>query len=190
MLNEISSKLNNITISGANLGSVNNVSFQLISKHFNFPPEEKKIIQFWEKIYLRWYERLENNEFPTSLISTEEGKVVINPGHPFHRAIASMSTLQGISIAGLVASEWYGILESEREALFCTFLNLLQEELPREPAGDLDSEQQSIYFRKRNAAVQNRNNAFRKHSSEKSVTLFFDGNNPLMKFLMKLLLES
>ena len=187
MLDEIKSKLKNVTLTGANLGSCQNVSFQSIaeSDKFGLTIEQKRILSIWEKIYLRLFEKLQNNEYPVNPILIKDGKVSISVGHPFHRASASISTLYGISVAGLVASEWYGILESEDEAYFCTFLNTLQEELP-DVNNDLSIEQQFDYSRRQTAAKKNRSNAFRSNPYIKSVTLFFDGNNEIMKFLMSL----
>ncbi len=188
MLEEITTKLKNVTLSGANLGNRQNVSFQSIAKsgEFDLTPEQRKILSNWERIYLRLFERLKNNEFPINPIPIEDGRVSIDVGHPFHRASASISTLKGISVAGLVASEWYGILESEDEAYFCTFLNKVQEEVPDIDNSELSIDEQRKYLRRQSAAKKNRNTAFCHSPCIKNIALFFDGNNPVMKFLMRL----
>lgn len=187
MLKEIEEKLRNVTLEGGNLVPVKNLSFKLITKSGNFEltPEQSRIISTWEEMYFKLFERMKNKEFPVEPIKIEDGKVEIAVGHPFHRANASINTLHGISVAGLVASEWYGILECEGEAYFCTFLDTLQEELPYKEFGRFPNKEEREYLRKYLCAKKNHNAAFSKDCMRK-VTLFFDGNNQVMKELINI----
>ena len=83
-----------------------------------------------KNIIMKSIEKLQNNEFPINPLKVENGVVIVDNGQLFHSFLASIGTLKAISKAGIVASEWFGILEDEAEAYCCAFLNQLQEELP------------------------------------------------------------
>ena len=67
----------------------------------------------------------------TSLLIMEiddNGNVVIPLNALNHRCSNSIESLKNISKYGLLASEWFGELESEREGCFCTFLSRMKGE--------------------------------------------------------------
>ena len=53
----------------------------------------------------------------------EDDKVVVEEGVLYHVCPPKMSSLEGISLGGLLCSEWFGVLENEGEARFCAFLS-------------------------------------------------------------------
>ena len=109
--NEIKEKLQNVKLNGANLGSVDNRSFLLISEHFDFLDEEsKKCLNYWENFYFTLFDLLLLPEYKVNFLSTIDDEVNISVGQPFHRMPANLQSLRNISISGLVASEWFGIL--------------------------------------------------------------------------------
>ena len=178
------SKLKNITVIGNNLGDVENVSFDFISRHFHFDERQKAIVENWERAYINMYDTLASGRYPTEKMSTEDGKVVIEQGSPFHRMPARLDSLRYISLGGLVASEWYGISESQGEAPYCTFLDRLQEELPRYPDNydQLSFDERNSYLQKYGISVRNHRSAFADNPRE--ITFYFDDKNPCMKKLM------
>ena len=97
----------------------------------------------------------------------DDGFVVI-PQHALnHRCSKKIESLREISNHGLLASEWFGELESEREGCFCTFLSRMKgEDYPY--YGDLAEDDKS------RLTIGN------------NVILFFDETNFLMKYLLHL----
>lgn len=181
--NEIKEKLQNVKLNGANLGSIDNRSFLLISEHFDSLDEEsKKCLNYWENFYFTLFDLLLLPEYKVNFLSTIDDEVNISVGQPFHRMQANLQSLRNISISGLVASEWFGILESEDEAYLCTFLDTLQQYIPEKTFGRTITEEERKYYRKYQASVRNFNNAFCIIGN--SISLFFDMNNPIMKMLM------
>lgn len=152
-------------VKGANLGKVD-VEFNLLSNFdWNADKEEKEIILYLENLY----KSLENkkdmylvNEFPV-----RDGKVIIKPGMINHRCSNDLDVLGYISKYGVLASEWFGILESEREACFCAFVSRLKN---------------SDYKLKGDLAEDN----YSRLNVGKDVLLFFDELNPVMKYLLHL----
>ena len=79
----------------------------------------KKVLTYLENLYLTCYKNSIAEEITSFLI--EDGKVQMSNesvGHTTH-----LSQMDGISRGGLLASEWFGELESEYEGRFCCFLS-------------------------------------------------------------------
>ena len=184
MFEDIKKKLSNVSLYGNNLGLSNTTSFDLISRRFEFESEDgKKIVEYWERMYFEIYIKLLNNEIPVHQLDIEDGIVNINSGHSFHRLPLRMVSLHNISVGGLLASEWFNILESESEAYLCTFLDTVQDELPQIDFGPYPTEEERVYLRKFHASLKNRRAAF--SIKKGGISLFFDINNPIMQMLIK-----
>lgn len=184
MFEHIKEELKNISIEGGNLAKQDDVSFDLISNHFSgLSDESKKILEHWQNFYFQIFEKLQNNEFPINPLKVESGVVTVDNGQLFHRFPASIETLKSISKAGIVATEWFGILEDEAEAYCCAFLNQLQEELPYKEFGPLPNEEERKYLNQYYEAIKNRNNAF--STSPRNATFFLDNSNQIMQMLIK-----
>lgn len=184
MFEHIKEELKNISIEGGNLRKQDDVSFDLISNHFsNLSDESKKILEHWQNFYFQIFEKLQNNEFPTNPLKVENGVVIVDNGQLFHRSLASIETFKGISKVGIVATEWFGILESENEAYCCAFLDQLQEELPYKEFGRLLNKEEERYLNQYREALHNRNAAFSSYPS--FATFFLDNSNQIMQMLMK-----
>jgi len=180
LYNEIKEKLKNVKLIGGNLGETDNHSFLLISEHFDLGDEETKCLNYWEKFYFELFDLLLLPEYKVNFLPTGDDKVNISTGQPFHCMAVNLQSLRNISISGLVASEWFGILESENEAYLCTFLDTLHENVPERVFGKSPTGEEINYMRKYSESVKNFRSAF----GSNSITLFFDMNNPIMKMLM------
>lgn len=100
-------------------------------------------------------------------ISIEDGKVNISRGMINHRCDYSMDTLRNLSKIGIVATEWFGIVESEREGCFCSFVSRMKgEDYPYK--GSLAEDDHS------------------RLNIGKDVLLFLDEDNETMKKLLHL----
>ncbi len=118
-----------------------------------------------ELLYLSIEEQLK--EQIINPMDIEDDAVVIPQNALNHRCSNSIESLQGISNYGLLASEWFGELESEREGCFCTFISRMKgNDYPYH--GDLAEDDQS------------------RLNIGKNVILFFDEKNPLMQYLLHL----
>lgn len=98
-----------------------------------------------------------------------DGKVNIQPGCLVHKRPADFESIRSISQSAFLASEWFGIPETEDEGLFCSFLTKL-----------IDQNDPSVSpLRKqyhKNTSV----------STPTTITFYFDQNNPLMQKLIRL----
>ena len=177
MFEKIKSELHNINLHGRNLGVSDTVSFDLITNHFQCDDETKKVIEFYEKAYFDIYEKLHNGEIEVNSLNVEDGLVNIKPGEVFHVMPSNFENLKNISVAGLVASEWFGLLESEAEAYFCAFVDQLQEEMPRVDYGRL-TEEEEIAQAKWIAFQKNHRSAFPYYTD--TISLFFDTDNEVL----------
>ena len=121
LFKKIRDALKRVTINGRNLGIEENVEFDLLSEHFK-GVNEIGILKKIEELYLKVYALSFNDENAMSL-PIVDGRVDIPEGTYFHVTKPSLNQMKNIGLAGLIASEWFGIIESEREGIFCTFLN-------------------------------------------------------------------
>lgn len=92
-------------------------------------PEQKQIISQIEAIY---QESNSSENTINSLVTDQEGKVVLNKGQIFHKINKPQSgdfddsKMLLISKYGILASEWFGLPESEDEARFCSFFDTFE----------------------------------------------------------------
>ena len=153
-------------IEGANIGDVS-VEYKKLS-NYDWTDDTKlmKIIKKLELLYLNMEEQLKDQPIDSMEID-DNGNVVIPLNALNHRCSNSIESLKNISKYGLLASEWFGELESEREGCFCTFLSRMKgENYPY--SGDLAEDDRS------------------RLNLGENVILFFDENNLLMKYLLHL----
>jgi len=90
---------------------------KLIQDEKKYKDNVKRLLTFLENIYLTSNEKSTNEKITPFPI--DEGKVLITQESIVHAT--SFSQLSGISRGGLLASEWFGELESENEGRFCCF---------------------------------------------------------------------
>ena len=153
-------------IKGANLGE-QEAEFNKLS-NFNWTENEelRNCIKYIEYMY---YSMLDKKNITTvkPFSVDENGKVIIKAGMVNHRCSTDFDTLRFISEYGVLASEWFGILESEREACFCTFVSRIKNEnYPYK--GDLAEDNHS------------------RLNIGKNIILFFDESNPIMQYLLRM----
>ena len=152
-------------IRGANI-ETKSVEYKKISD-YDWTDNTKllKIIKKLELIYLSIEEQLKYQII--NPMDIEDGTVVITPNALNHRCSNSIESLQEISNYGILASEWFGELESEREGCFCTFVSRMKgSDYPY--LGDLAEDDKS------------------RLNIGENVILFFDEKNPLMQYLLHL----
>ena len=101
------------------------------------------------------------------LLAEVDGKVVIPPHTSFHRMVQDMIVFKNKSIGGLLAREWFGILESDGEGRYCVFLNTTMAE--EEKKGNA----RSIMNKKSQTPTIDQ------------CVLFFDNTNPIMQRLLR-----
>ena len=151
-------------INGINLEKMQ-VQFKLLSEWPYYDDKKKKaIITRLEQFYLELVEKSKGTSvkpFPQ-----ENGKVKIVPGMPNHSCSNLLGTLRGISQYGIIASEWFGIPESEKECRFCASIAKIHSE---------DSD--------KNAIIRNYN---RLNNNTSRILLFLDESNPIMQKLLHL----
>lgn len=153
-------------INGANIGEIS-VEYNKIS-NYNWTNDTNliRIIKKLEILYLSIKEQSKEQNINLMTIDYDDN-VVIPQNALNHRCSKSLESLQEISNHGLLASEWFGELESEREGCFCAFLSRMKgNNYPYR--GDLAEDDQS------------------RLNVGKNVILFFDETNPLMKYLLHL----
>ena len=152
-------------IRGANVGK-KDVEYKKISDYnWTNNIKLKEIIKKLELLYLSIDEELKGEII--NPMEVDNGIVVISKNALNHRCSNTIESLQGISNHGILASEWFGELESEREGCFCTFVSRMKgSEYPY--IGDLAEDDKS------------------RLNIGENVILFFDENNPLMQYLLHL----
>lgn len=153
-------------IKGANLG-VQEVEFnKLTNFEWTKNADVQKLISYIENIYCSILQKKDISTIQTFPVD-ENGKVIIKPGMINHKCANDFEILNFISKYGVLASEWFGILESEREGCFCTFVSRLKsEDYPYK--GDLAEDNYS------------------RLNIGKNIILFFDATNPIMQYLLHL----
>ena len=147
---------------GANLG-VEEGNYALLSSRAKPNTPLFNILHYLEKMYFELVEQSKTttvNEFPT-----KDDRVILIPGMTNHRCSKEIDVLRGISEYGVLASEWFGHLESEMEGRFCTFVDRIK------PETYPNAENEN--FRRLNDRAE-------------TVILFFDDENEIMKKLIHL----
>ena len=79
----------------------------------------KKILKFLEKQYIKNVRKC--NNLKVNKMEVKEDSVVIKPGMLNHICSSNIEVLESISKFGILASEWFGKIESEYEGIFCAF---------------------------------------------------------------------
>ena len=155
-----------MVIDGANIGRKNVEYKKLSDCNWTDDKELTEIIKKLETLYLTIEDKSKQEDISPMTVGSD-GNVIV-PQHALnHRCSMSLESLKEISQHGLLASEWFGELESEREGCFCTFLSRMKgSDYPYH--GDLAEDDRS------------------RLNIGKNVILFFDEENPLMKYLLHL----
>ena len=155
-------------IQGANLGE-KEVEYKLLSEYQFFSDERQEVVKKLEQLYLKYQEeskRTDIKPFPQ-----KDGKVEISQGMVNHRCSNSLESLRTLSQYGILASEWFGQIESEREGVFCSFVDRMHAE---------DNSDKRKQDRARILNLQ------RLKSMSNDLVLFFDSTNPVMEQLLHL----
>ncbi len=168
-INDIKKSMNPINLQGLNLELTSNCHLDSLINHFNYTSSRKKALVALEKIYFEMYSNIEknNNNFK---MQEDEDKVILDENSYFHILPANMETLKSISMFGLVASEWFGQLEKQKEACFCTFLNRFNSLEENEKTNNCNAYHNYVMYK----------------TSDTHVWLFFDKRNYYMNELLKL----
>lgn len=155
-------------IKGANLGE-KEVEYKLLSEYPFFSDERQEIVKKLEQLYLKF--QTESKKTNVEPFPQKEGKVEILQGMVNHRCSNSLDSLRALSQYGILASEWFGQIESEREGVFCSFVDRIH------------SEKESDKKRQDRAKILNLQ---RLKSMSDDIILFFDSTNPVMEQLLHL----
>ena len=149
-------------IGGANL-EVKEVEFNNLTSYAELGSDFYKIMEYLQKLYFSSCDKV--SEMKINPLPVDGDKVIIKPMMVNHRCRDDIEMLEGISKYGIVASEWFGVLESEGEGRFCTFVDRIKP--------DDFSLAENVNFRRLNDSSEN-------------VILFFDQENEVMKNLLRL----
>lgn len=155
-------------IQGANLGE-KEVEYKLLSEYPFFNDERQAVLKKIEQLYLKYQE--DSKETDIIPFPQKDGKVEILPGMINHRCSNSLESLRTLSQYGILASEWFGQIESEREGVFCSFVDRIHTE---------DNSDKRKQDRARILNLQ------RLKSMGNDLILFFDNTNPVMEQLLHL----
>lgn len=156
-------------IEGANLGTIE-AEYKLLSEGEYYTDKRQEILKRLESMYLDIVEQ--SKRIQVQSLPQEEGKVKLLPGMLNHKCTNSIESLRTISEYGILASEWFGELESEGEAAFCAFLSRVHEE----------NDSKKTPMNNRMAQTEN----MRRLNVGSDLVLFFDSNNPIMQKLLHL----
>lgn len=153
-------------IKGANT-EIDSVELKRLSEYNWFKdPKYMEIVKSIENLYLNAREEAKLQNI-SSMGIDENNQVVIDEHALNHRCSNSIEALETISKYGVLATEWFGELESEREACFCAFLSRMKgEDYPSR--GDLAEDDKT------------------RLNIGNNILLFFDENNPVMNYLLHL----
>lgn len=149
-------------IGGANLEE-KEVEFKNLTEFAELGSDFYKVMEFLQNLYYSSCDKV--SEMKINSFPIEENKVIIKPMMINHRCRDDIEMLEGISKYGIIASEWFGILESEQEGRFCTFVDRIKP--------DSFPLAENVNFRRLNDSSEN-------------VILFFDQENEVMKNLLRL----
>ena len=150
-------------IKGANLEDTEVEFSNLGDINYFDDKRQNDLVRYIQDIYYSLSEQVGDvSKFPR-----EGNKVVINPGMLNHRCSGDLDSLRNISKYGVLASEWFGVLESEMEGRFCVFISRMKgDNYPYK--GDLAEDDRS------------------RLNIGQNILLFFDENNPVMQQLLHL----
>lgn len=153
-------------IEGANLETVEGTYNDLSSYNWFDDKYTKNLIQKVSNMYYENCTQAENIEI-SPLEIDENNEVIIKRGMINHRCSSNMESLRSLANYGILASEWFGYLESEAEGRFCAFVSRMKgDEYPIK--GSLAEDDYS------------------RLNIGNDVILFFDSNNELMNRLLHL----
>ena len=162
---ELENNTGQLDLNGRNLGRKNDRSFSRLSNlaDDSVPEKIKESLEMLDSRYYTLYRKAENGA-TTPLPVDDNGYVILKPGQLMHNIPPDTSKeyFESISSLGLLASEWFGVPESEGEAKFCTFLGEIIE-------NDESSETPPLI------RFSNRK------SRRNSIQLYFDMNNPVFQ---------
>lgn len=113
-------------IRGGNLGKKENVEYKNLSEWSYFPDGRQELVKKIEQLYLKFLEESRNTD--VKLFPQKDGQVNLMPGMLVHKCSINMDSLKGIAKYGILASEWFGYLESEAEGRFCSFISRIHDE--------------------------------------------------------------
>ena len=151
-------------ISGANLEPTETEFTNLSGWDWTSDEKKRRLIKYIEDTYYNLESQVgEVKEFPHD----GNDRVLIVPGMLNHRCSSEFENLESLSTHGVLASEWFGILESEFEGRFCVFISRMKDD---------------NYPYKGDLAEDNRSRL----NIGRDVLLFFDEQNPVMKKLLHL----
>lgn len=153
-------------INGANLGRKEVEYKDIFDYYWTDNRKIMEIIKRLGELYLSI-----NNKSKLEVVNPMDvdnnGNAIIPLHALYHRCSNSWEGLSGISKYGLLASEWFGQIESEQEGCFCAFVSRMKgSDYPYH--GDLAEDDNSIL------------------NIGNNVILFFDEENSLMKYLLHL----
>lgn len=152
-------------IRGANLGA-KEVEYKPLSARKFFKGNRQAVVKKLEQLYLNLFE--ESKETDIQPFPQKDGKVEILAGMVNHRCSSSLDSLRALSQYGILASEWFGQIESEREGVFCSFVDRIHSEEERSSRAEALNRQR----------LKSRNDHF--------IVLFLDSANPIMEKLLHL----
>lgn len=155
-------------INGANLGE-KEVEYRHLSEYPYFKDTRQEVVKKLEQLFLRIMEESQKTEIKP--FSQKDGKVIIQPGMINHRCSNSIDALRTISQFGILASEWFGVIESEREGVFCSFVDRIHDE---EDSDEKRRQRSKILNLQRIKSISN------------DLVLFFDDTNSIMERLLHL----
>ena len=155
-------------IKGANLGE-KEVEYKLLSEYSFFSDERQLVVKKLEQLYLKLQE--ESEKIDIKPFPQKNGKAEILQGMINHSCSSSLAVLSTVSQYGILASEWFGQIESEREGVFCCFVDRIH------------LEDNSDEKRNNSARILNLR---RLKSASNNIVLFFDASNPIMEQLLHL----
>ena len=153
-------------IKGANLGEFEGEFNGLTKQDLIDNSSLKNKIRMLERLYYSLYRKARDSEVVPMTID-EDNRVIIKPYMVNHSCSSDLNNLKSIAQYGVLASEWFGVLESEREACFCTFVSRMKTD---------------DYPFKGSLAEDN----FSRLNIGTDVLLFFDETNPIMQYLLHL----
>ncbi|MBQ8300104.1 MAG: hypothetical protein IJX99_09710 [Clostridia bacterium] len=155
-------------IKGANLGEFD-VEYKLLSEYPFFKDTRQELVKKLEQMYLKFQE--DSTKMTVKPFPKQDGKVEISQGMVNHSCSNSIECLRTMSQYGILASEWFGKVESEKEGVFCCFVDRIHSEINSNEK--LQSIAKTLNMRTLKAGKD-------------SITLFFDDTNPIMQQLLHL----
>lgn len=155
-------------IQGANLEE-KEVEYKLLSEYPFFSDERQEVVKKLEQMYLKLQADSKGTDIKP--FPQKDGKVEILQGMVNHRCSNSLESLRALSQYGILASEWFGEIESEREGVFCCFVDRIHPE---------DSSDKMRQYRAKTL------NSQRLRAMSSDIILFFDSTNPIMEQLLHL----